>query len=299
MRKLIQLDNVWEKELDELSNTHKDNLANFRKLISVLHTSEVLIDTFNKKKINPYDLDQLQFIISYYFTHTYHQSLAIYHLSKLGLGSSGLILVRAVMESLVNMSYLWQVKKINGNDEERLAWIEYVNVSRHKMDQAWKNMQSHRRKNSRALAVPAEIFTNENSFSFEEKAKDFKNKYQRTDWSKLKNVEMRARAVDDLQISILPGMDLEEMYNTVYRWSSEYVHGLSSSSEMYMTGTEKELLVHFGVSNKNIDIVLPLLTRVMTFVVVIVNHIFNLDVNISEQIITAGFNNDKKENKNE
>lgn len=194
------------------------------------------------------------------------------------------------------MSYLWQVKKIHGNDEERAAWMEYINISRHKMDQAWKNMQSHRKRNSIPLATPEELFTNENSIDFKEKAKLFKDKYQRNEWSKLKNVEQRARAVDDLQISILPGLDLEEMYNTVYRWSSEYVHGLSSSSEMYMAATERELSVHFGVSIKNIDIVLPLLTRVMTYVVAIVNHVFHLDVNISDQIMFAGFNEDVERN---
>ncbi|MOA67725.1 hypothetical protein D3C78_1950240 [compost metagenome] len=62
-----------------------------------------------------------------------------------------------------------------------------------------------------------------------------------------------------------------------------------------MTASEKDLSVFFGVSHKNINIVLPLITRVMIYVVTIVNHVFNLNINISDQIMFSGYDDSVEE----
>jgi hypothetical protein len=281
----IPLSEVWRNEIETLKN--HENQDHLFRLIAILHTCEILTDKMSYKKINPYKLGSLKIICSYYFAHTYHQVLSIYHLSKIGLGSSGLILTRSIIESLINLAYLWNVKEINKTDNERMAWLEYINVSRYKMDQAWKEMQKHRENKGLKIINPVDIFLDEVSQNLTNEMIEFRNKYKRDHWAIINKIEQRARKVDDLQK--LANINLEEIYHSCYRWTSEIVHGTSGGSSLYFEDSERSFNVDFGANFKDVGIVIPMASHMMLEIIEIVNHLFNLEVNLLDQLKSSGY----------
>jgi hypothetical protein len=279
------LSQEWVIELKNIENNI--NFKHLNRHISILHTCEVMIDFLNDKKINPYKLGSLKVISSYYFAHTYHQALSIYHLSKLGLGSSGLVLVRSIIESLINLSYLWLGKRINGSDDERNAWMEFVHVSRHKMDKAWEDMQVHRKNKLLGLVDPEHLFDKRKSEEILNEFNQFKSKYNRDGWAIVSKIEQRARKVDDLQV--LSGIVLEETYHSCYRWTSEIVHGMSGGSDSYFEEKEKGLTIDFGPNFRNVDILLPMASRMMIHIISLVNHLYHLNIDLTKQLEESGF----------
>ncbi|WP_217560140.1 DUF5677 domain-containing protein [Paenibacillus sp. GbtcB18] len=280
----LSLSQEWLLELGLIKDN--DNFVHLSRHISVLHTCDVIIDTLQQKKLNPFRLGSLKVISAFYFAHTYHQALSIYHLSKLGLGASGLVLVRSIIESLINLSYLWQCKSINNTEEERKAWMDYMHVSRHKMENAWDNMQKHRRSKQLDLGSPEYLFSEKVSSNLSNEYKQFKLKYKRESWAIFSKIEQRARKVDDL--NVMSGIILEEVYHSCYRWTSEFVHGVSGSSNSYFKEVEQGLIIDFGANFRDVDIVLPMASRMLIHMASIINHLYYLNIDLSKQFEKSG-----------
>ncbi|AFC32117.1 hypothetical protein PM3016_5417 [Paenibacillus mucilaginosus 3016] len=288
--KIVSLSSLWTEEINKVPpNFYKDR---FQNLVAVLHTSDVLLEALNKKKLNPVKMKPLDFICMHYFAHAYNLATSIFYLCKNGMGSSCIILIRALLESLINCSYLWLCKKINGNENERNAWMEYEYIERSKMSNLWSNMQKNRQKINIPLVQPNDLFTQEKRNELSVARSQFKLKYGSENWAVHPNVDERARRVDSCRSFYdHTGIFLEEDYVTIYKWASELVHGSPASASSFIDESFNcGLQFEIGASKKNIDIILPICTRIMIGMLFLLNHIYHLDVDLTAQLRTAGLN---------
>jgi hypothetical protein len=86
---LKELSKEWDNELKAIKE-HRE----FRRLKSyaaLLHTCDVMVDEFRRKKRSLHKQNNLSLINHFFFAHTYHLSYSIYHLVKLGFGNACLV----------------------------------------------------------------------------------------------------------------------------------------------------------------------------------------------------------------
>lgn len=291
--KVQPMSKAWKDELKSL-NTLMDKpdgiYDNIRNYSAILHTGEVLIDVFGKKKRSYVRAKPIELISYYYFAHCYHLGYSVYHLVKMGYGSASVILLRSIIESTIDLSYLWLCKEVNNSEEERNAWMQHSCIRRDTMSRMWNDMQLHRKNKGFSAIDPIELIKNENADILRVQASDFKKKYCRDHWAKITSLDKRARAVDDTNVlNKQVGISLEEIYNMCYRWSSELVHAESASAGSYIDDTSNRFYVDFGPSFKNVDTVIPITSRVMLGLLYIINHINHLNIDIMAQCESSGF----------
>lgn len=280
--KLISLPQYWLDEIERLTlqPTTKQLMM---QLIGTLHICEVVLDRLRSRKRYISKADTLEKISYYFFAHSYHLGYSIYHLVKLGYISAALILTRSVLETLIDFSYLWLCKEINGNDtDEREAWMWYETVTRKSLENRWNQMQSYRTKNKLPVIEPLTIFNHDLSDEINRQKKEFDERFRRKHWALLEALDQRARAVDKIQK--LEIIDLEKTYILSYKWTSELVHGASASANTYLSyDIENGLNVDFGPTGKNIDIAINMCAHFLSVFLHIINHINHLGIDIRKQ----------------
>lgn len=282
------LSNEWKKELQEIKEhpVLKNHIELFEKMIGTLHASDVIIEKLSSKKRRVKHYDTLQMICNYYFSHSYTMALAILSLAKQGFAVSALGLSRTLIESVINLAYLYYSKEINGNEEEREAWIEHSAISLNKIGTAWEEMQNFRKNNSLPIVEPVELFDKEKMREMDDRSKAFKIKYKRSNWAVVEKIEQRARKIDSLNKL---GTVLESVYHLMYRRNSEIIHGMSASAMHYIKNDGKYTAIRFGPSGQNINEVLAITTQMMVVIVYLANSIFHTNLDIENQLAKSGY----------
>ncbi|MFZ7104662.1 MAG: DUF5677 domain-containing protein [Peptococcaceae bacterium] len=290
------MSNLSSQWIEELNNVRNENIlspSTYERVVDLavlLNASDILITHYNKKKRKVDKVQNLQMISYYYFVHCYHLGYALYHLARKGFGSACIVLLRPMIESIINLSYLWLCKKINGKDTDELyAWTNYSSVNRNSIDKRWKQLQAHRAELGYPSLTPEKLLEETTSKEYEKDAVEFRLKYGRKHWSKISSLDGRARAVDDTGILFKrTGIVLEDLYVMCYKWLSELVHGDSSGAESYIHEVSEKLYIDFGPNHKNVDIILPMCTQVMIQLLDITNHINHLNVDLLRQYKESG-----------
>ena len=285
------LADLWVTEIKELEKLNFDTEIYLRlcDLIAVINTSEILVDKFTSRKRLVSKTKTLQFISHYYFAHSYHLILSIYHLCKLNFGSASLILVRSLVEACIDFSYLWLCKKISGTDDERTAWGAYGFIRRKSIDSKWEEMQNHRDSLNLPKVKPDHLFEQIQSQKLLQEVDNFKNRYHRNHWAKISALDKRARAVDDtLILSQAIGVDLEQVYTMVYKWTSELVHSESAGSDSYIHKHKEGFIIDFGPSGLNVNMAIPMAIQVFIATLHIFNHINRLEIDLIEEAKASG-----------
>lgn len=291
--KPVPLSGEWIEELNDVKKQReldKNLLDRISDLAVILHAADIMVDLLDKKKRQIYKVQELQLISYYYFAHCYHLAYGLYHLSKKGFGSASLVLIRTIIESTVNLAYIWLCKEINGKDTDEIqAWGLYSSVNRDGMNTKWNELQVHRNKKGFPALEPEKLMDNESAKEYAEHAQMFKDKYDRKHWAKITALDARARAVDDTgKLLERSGIILEEVYVMCYKWISELVHGDSASTGAYMQNVPEKMFIDFGPSFQNVDIVIPMCSQIMLTHLDIVNHINHLNIDLLIQYKESG-----------
>lgn len=275
----------WINEVKSLS-LPPDIFEKMRKLIGILHTCDTLIEQFKMRKRPLAKTEHIQLISYYFWAHCYHLGLAVYHLSKLGFGTASVILVRSIIEAVIDFSYLWLCKEINGKDtNERVAWIVYANIRRNTISQTWNELQKRRKDMGLPVVNPEILIKEEVAQEYAKYSRDFEGVFGRKKWAKkYETLDSRAKAVDKTQVfSERVGIVLEEAYIMCYRWASEVAHVESAGARAYLNGDSDFLNIDFGASGNNVDIAVPMAARFLLGMVYMVDHINRLDLDVVRQ----------------
>lgn len=287
----VRLSERWATELTTLKvPPNAENIA--RNMVAVLHTADLVGQHLERRLHRRKFLKQpiLERITVFYFAHCYHMGYSVYRLAKLGYSAGTMVLVRAIVEAVIDLSYLWLCKDINGKgSDEREAWADHMNVTRSSIDRMWLELQKHRRQKELPPLTPERLITAERSQSLSAEAEQYKRKYQRDFWALKRRLDQRARCVDDLQIlSSRTGFVLEEDYIQCYKWLSEVVHGNSAAVHQYMRLTPTKLHVDLGPNWSNADMALAMAVRFLSAVLFVVNHVNHLEVDLPAQYEVSG-----------
>jgi hypothetical protein len=292
--KIFPLDDYWKAKFDEckdipgVTNAVLDQLKNY---IAFLNTAEALCKRIDIKKPKYLDIDIMEMISFFYFAHCYHLACSTLELLKLGYCNGAAILVRGLIESLIDLAYLWLCKKINHSYEEREAWIRFSGVRKQQINNMWKEMQNHREQKGFSLVTPENFVSESRTQELEDKKQEFKKLYGRDTWSKLSSLRDRARAVDDLMtLEKCTNIVLEQVYILCYRWTSGLIHGESVASNNYLIDERpKFLTIYFGRDIKDIVTITAIAQQCLLNIMYIVNHINHLSVDIIAQLESSGF----------
>lgn len=283
----VPLSSDWAAQLNELSVTPSD-LRPLRGLVAALHTGDILIERFNAKKRNTAKMDVLDKISCYYFPHCYTLAMASFELIRLGYGHPSDVMVRGILESAIDLAYLWLCKLINGDhSNEREAWGDFQAVTRGQMHRMWGDMNSNRKRLGLAELPP--LFDASWEGEIDRQNLRFKEEYRRRDWALRETVLARARAVDETRRLQEFGYFLEEDYVLVYKWTSQSVHGSSLAAGGYMQERGQFLHIEFGPSGRFLGSAAAMTSRFLLLVLHLVNHINHLGVDIPVQLAASGF----------
>lgn len=289
----------WEKELDatkSLPFAHKDQ---YRNLILILQTCELLTAEINTKKAKKYD--QLQIISRFLMAHVLQLGNGSYQLTKTGFGSPALILGRSILESLIDMAYLWLCKEINGDDVERNAWVDYYKVSRYSVYSHWELYKERSLKKDKTFE---EFFEQGTIDRLKQDFNDFKSEYphagSRAHWAKITLLLKRAQALDDTgkiqngfpekDVEGFPKFSFEEEYVGIYKHTSEYAHGESGSMLTLFETEGNNGTILIGSSDINVVMANGLIANYLLVFSYIFAHINNLDLHfIPSELNRHGF----------
>lgn len=145
MEKLIPLKDGWREKLDELDHNKYADVRQSKNLLLVLALYELLMEEVNSKK--KFKKDELQLISNILLTHINQLGNSVFQLITTGNSSSSIILSRAILEGLIDLSYLWLCKDITGRPPlERRAWVDYSAVRKYGIHNKWKEFIAHRQK---------------------------------------------------------------------------------------------------------------------------------------------------------
>ncbi|WP_339283000.1 DUF5677 domain-containing protein [Paenibacillus sp. FSL R5-0486] len=240
MEKLIPLKDGWREKLDELDHNKYADVRQSKNLLLVLALYELLMEEVNSKK--KFKKDELQLISNILLTHINQLGNSVFQLITTGNSSSSIILSRAILEGLIDLSYLWLCKDITGRPPlERRAWVDYSAVRKYGIHNKWKEFIAHRQK--KGDSAEFEVLGHwdgqqlkERVESYDENYPNFVNRNKRS-WAMDDSLDKRARKVDDtgkMKELLNMNFSLEEQYIVAYKKSSEFVHGTSSIISGYL-----------------------------------------------------------------
>ncbi|MFC6648309.1 DUF5677 domain-containing protein [Paenibacillus rhizoplanae] len=231
----IGLSDSWTEELNKLNALNSKNLVPIKRLIYILFIYDLMIAEINDSH-RKYKSDKLIYISRYFLANEYHLGESIYHLVKRGFGVSSSILVRSILENLIDFSYLWLCKDINNSQDERDGWLEYKSITDESIYNKWSDFKKHLSKNGKLFNDYLIVDAVE---SLQNKAKDFKSKFykhgNKYHWAKYPSLDQRARQVD-MTGRLQKDVDhfyLEQEYIVNYKLNSQLVHGESSMFSSY------------------------------------------------------------------
>lgn len=292
MEKLIPLKDEWREKLDELDHNKYADVRQSKNLLLVLALYELLMGEVNNRKKSK--KDELQLLGNLFFAHINQLGNSVFQLITAGNGSSSLILSRAILESLIDFSYLWLCKDITGQPPlERRAWVDYSAVRQYSMQNKWNSLMEYRLK--KGENVENEVLENWNIDRIKEMVKKYDENYpnfvrvsnnnkKKRSWAIDDSLDKRARKVDDTgKIKEMLDMDFsfEEQYILAYKKSSEFVHGTSSIISGYL-GESRQL--KFGPSGLNTDFPFLMTSTYLIIFAAIYSKINRLNVDIVGQL---------------
>lgn len=126
----------WGKEIEETKALPFADADKYKNLIVMLQTCEIMLADMDERKFK--NTDQLRMISRFVIAHIHQLGCSVYQNMKAGLGNPALIICRSMLESLIDLAYLWLCKDINGDAVERNAWAEYYKVSRYSVHTYWE-----------------------------------------------------------------------------------------------------------------------------------------------------------------
>lgn len=272
---------TWKRELDMIPELPTSDVGAIRTLAAVLHSMEALQDLMTAKGMRTHELDFLQRSCLYFFAHTYHIGRAAYELVRQGYGVAGLMLVRTILETDIDLAYLWKCKEINGEDTELMAWAEFHEWERGNLARIWRQVQAAAKAKNKDL--PA-LVTPEQADAFEAEADHYKARYGRNHWSAngYRTVFDRARAVD--QVGGPPNFFFQEDYAAVYKYTSRFVHPNLWAANAYISESEGRIVVDFGPNRKEVGTAAAMAARFLIAMLHTVNEILGLKLDLDAQL---------------
>jgi NADH:ubiquinone oxidoreductase subunit K len=289
----------WEKELDVTKDLPFANADNYRNLIVMLQTCEIMLASMDKRKFK--NQDQMRMISRFVIAHVYQLGCSIFQLTKTGYGNPALIICRSMLESLIDLSYLWLCKDINGDDIERNAWAEYYKLTRYSVYTHW---EAHKKRQV-AKGKPSDELFNESSIErLDRDFKEFEQRYPYTKsrgWAKVSPLVKRAQALDDTQkvqtgfpnkgIIGFPDFSFEAEYVTIYKHTSEFAHGESGLIQTLFETEGNVGTIIIGVSDhENTTVAIGLSANYILMFMYIFVHLNGLNLNfIPEELERHGF----------
>jgi hypothetical protein len=302
MAKPLEKDEIyerWGKELEATKNLPYAHADKYRNLILILQTCEILTAEIKGRKIKKYD--QLQVISRFLMAHVFQSGAGAYQLTKTGFGSPSLVLGRSILESLIDMTYLWLCKEINRDDIERSAWADYYKVTRHSVYTHWEVYKNRQQ----AKDMPFEEFFNDATIDrlkkdFSEFKTDYPHAGNKVHWAKITSLLKRAQALDDTgklqkgfpdkNIEGFPKFSFEEEYVGIYKYTSEYAHGESGSMPTLFETEGNVGTIIVGSSDINVVEAIGLVANYLLVFSYVFAHINNLDLHfIAAELNRHGF----------
>ncbi|WP_214630359.1 DUF5677 domain-containing protein [Paenibacillus agaridevorans] len=291
----------WKNELDAINNPSFAPAYSYKNLILLLQTCEILTSHIKVRRISK--VNQLQMISRFMMAHIFQLGSGSYRLTKSGLGSPALILGRSILESLIDMTYLWLCKDIHGTDVERNAWADYYKISRYSVYSHWEAYKNRMIKNGKVVDELFEPKAIKNIvMDFDNFKLDYPHAGNKMFWAKESSLLKRAQLLDktgklqngfpNKQIDGFPHFSFEEEYITIYKHTSEYAHGESGSMQSLFEVDSKDNaeIILFGSSSKNIVIANALVANYLLIFSYIFAHINNLDLHfIPKELDRHGF----------
>jgi hypothetical protein len=288
--KTIPLSQKWQEELKKLTNTeygsNKEYMNKMTALVAVLHTLDILYEKFEQKKLIIRTKHTLLFICSYFFAHCFHLGRSIYILAYDGYDIGITVLNRSILESVINLAYLWQCKNIKNAVNAREAWLKYDCVTSKQIYLGWEDMRKFRKNNN--LPVPESFFDKERLEKIKTNYEAFKTKFGREKWTN-QNLQSRAQEVDKLHPFKEFNIYLEELYILIYRYYSQSVHGEASSPRSYIEDTGTEFRVRFGCDYLGCIDKIYVTNILIIALIDMVNMIYHLNVDIIAQLKASGY----------
>jgi hypothetical protein len=316
MVKKLEKDEIyerWGKQLEATKDFPFASTDKYRNLIVLLQTCEILISDIKARKVKKYD--QIQLISRFLMSHVYQLGSSTFELVKTGFGNPALILCRSMLESLIDMAYLYLCKEIHksdagkGDDKERDAWLEYYKTTRYSVYSHWEAYVKHRE--SKGLTPPVEEFFDEELVQIlKDGFQDFQREYPFSkggrNWAKIGSLVLRARAVDDTgwlqkgfpskDIIGFENLSLEEEYIVPYKHTSEHAHGESGSLHSLMDSEGNIRTIIVGPSDSNIVTAIGMAANYLLVFTYLFAHINNLDLHfILKELERHGFTAPAKE----
>lgn len=269
-----------------------DARMNIRRLAAIMHTAEQLQVHMAAQKRNATTMPPMEKISVFFFVHCFQLGRSIESLARLGYGPPCLILVRALMEATVDLSYLWLCKMIpDAGEAERDAWASYSDKAFYQIVEMWNEMLANRR----AMGLPelAPLVDDTQATALAKGAAEFTAKFgKRPGWAapKLDNVLSRARAIDRTgKLRELAGSTLEDDYITVYKYTSQYVHAGVGASNAYIRRTDREFTVDFCPTTSFVAMSAAMAARFMIDLLAAVNHLGHWGFDLEGQFEASGF----------
>ncbi|MDQ1913289.1 DUF5677 domain-containing protein [Paenibacillus sp. GD4] len=302
MAKPLQKEEIyerWEKELEATKDLPFAHVDKYRNLILLLQTNEILLADIRGRKTKKFN--QLQMISRFITAHSYQLGAGAYHLTKAGFGSPALVLGRSILESLIDLSYLWLCKEINGDDVERNAWVDYYKVTRHSV---LTHSEVYKKRRQSADLPYEELFKEKTVEKLNKDFSDFKSDYphagSKVNWARISSLLKRAQALDDTgklqkgfpekNITGFPNFSFEEEFIGIYKHTSEYVHGQSGSMESLWDTEGNSGSIIIGASDVNVEVAIGLVANYLLVFSYIFAHINRLDLTfITDELNRHGF----------
>ncbi|WP_127549705.1 DUF5677 domain-containing protein [Paenibacillus amylolyticus] len=295
MKELIQLKDEWRGKLDELDDNKYADIRQSKNLLIILALYELLMKEVNNKKKSK--KDELQLISNILLTHINQLGNSVFQLITTGNSSSSIILSRAILESLIDFSYLWLCKDITGQPPlERRAWIDYSSVRKYSIHNKWIEFIRYRQKQGGSAEF--DILDHwdrekikKNVEKYDENYPNFKSGSNKRSWALDDTLDKRARKVDDTgKVKELLNMNfsLEEQYIVAYKKSSEFVHGASSIISGYIDESSQ---LTFGPNGLMTGLPFLMTNNYLIVFAAMFRRVNHLKVDITGQLSYWGYTN--------
>lgn len=277
----------WETELSTLSVSDQARPA-MTCLVALLHTAEVMLEILGSKRTLWSRTDEIEQISYYFFARTYGLAYSAYVQLKDGFSIESQLQARGILESAIDLSYLWLCKEINGKpNDERAAWIKYQDVLRSKINRGWEAMRGHQE--ALGFEVSAPLASVQEQQGLEARELQYRSTFGRDEWALERDLLRRAQAVDRTMKLKDMGQFLEEDYQMVYRWTSQVMHGSSMGVNLYFSQTDNSVTIDFGPNPEDTGATAGMVGRFFLLVIRIVHHVVRLDFDLAKQITASGF----------
>ncbi|NOU77392.1 hypothetical protein GC101_00710 [Paenibacillus sp. LMG 31459] len=286
----VDLSESWKEEIEKIEGVANADAKLLQRMIYILFIYDLMIYEVNENH-KKYKSDKLIYISRYFLAHEYHLGESIYHLIIKGFGVSSSILVRSMLENLIDFSYLWLCKEINKSQNERDSWMDYEAITNESLFNRWNDFKDYMIKKGNKFNEtllfhgPTEPLINR-AKNFKSQFYKYGNKYH---WAKYPSLDQRARQVDmtgRLQKE-MPDFYLEQEYIVNYKINSQMVHGESSMFSSYRDKNNN--LLSIGTERDELNSTISMTSNYLLIFAYELIQINRLKIDIVEQLNHLGF----------